>query len=246
MRTTDQAATVPWCGPAPSPAALLTTWTFDPLLLLSLFAALILGLRQTDQRGIFLLAWGVLVIAFVSPLCALTTALFSARALHHLLLVSIAAPALALSLPLRGLRLSGAGAAVLTAMALVLWHVPEVYRAAWDSVWVYWSMQFALVLPAWALWSQVFAAKDGDAGALLGHAALVGALAGAMGLIGAVLTFADRILYPEHLASTELWGLTPLADQQLAGLMMWVPGLLPLAVIAAGMVRRAWTAGQTA
>ena len=34
-------------------------------------------------------------------------------------------------------------------------------------------------------------------------------------------------LYLAHLASTAAWGLTPLADQQLAGLLMWVPAALP-------------------
>ena len=48
-----------------------------------------------------------------------------------------------------------------------------------------------------------------------------------MGLLGALIVFAPRPLYPVHLASTTAWGLTPLADQQLAGLLMWVPAMLP-------------------
>jgi putative membrane protein len=39
--------------------------------------------------------------------------------------------------------------------------------------------------------------------------------------------FAPRPLYPAHLAGTAAWGLAPLTDQQLAGLLMWVPAMLP-------------------
>ena len=48
-----------------------------------------------------------------------------------------------------------------------------------------------------------------------------------MGLLGAIIVFAPRPLYLVHLISTAPWGLSPLADQQLAGLLMWVPAMLP-------------------
>ena len=50
---------------------------------------------------------------------------------------------------------------------------------------------------------------------------------GQMGLLGALIVFAPRPLYFVHLASTAPWGLSPLVDQQLAGLLMWVPAMLP-------------------
>jgi len=46
------------------------------------------------------------------------------------------------------------------------------------------------------------------------------------GLLGALLTFAGRPLYATQSAGAPLWGLTPLEDQQLAGLIMWMPGAL--------------------
>lgn len=48
-----------------------------------------------------------------------------------------------------------------------------------------------------------------------------------MGMLGAILTFAGQPLYAPHLTTTLAWGLTPLQDQQLAGLAMWVLGALP-------------------
>ncbi|MFD1807047.1 hypothetical protein ACFSHQ_02205 [Gemmobacter lanyuensis] len=77
-----------YCGPAPDPAALWNRWNMDPLLLLAL-GMLALSVRRspTGLGGV-----GVLAVAFVSPLCALSAALFSARVLHHLALVAVAAP----------------------------------------------------------------------------------------------------------------------------------------------------------
>jgi putative membrane protein len=48
-----------------------------------------------------------------------------------------------------------------------------------------------------------------------------------MGLLGAILSFAPEPAYLPHLATTQAWGLSPLADQQLAGAAMWTLGALP-------------------
>jgi putative membrane protein len=57
-----------------------------------------------------------------------------------------------------------------------------------------------------------------------------------MALLGAILTFTDRPLYTPHLLTTQAWGLTPLADQQLAGAIMWVPaGVIMAAAVVAGL-----------
>jgi cytochrome c oxidase assembly factor CtaG len=42
-------------------------------------------------------------------------------------------------------------------------------------------------------------------------------------LLGALLTFARTVWYPVYSGTTLSWGLTPLEDQQLGGLIMWVP-----------------------
>jgi putative membrane protein len=43
------------------------------------------------------------------------------------------------------------------------------------------------------------------------------------GVLGALITFARDVWYPAYARSTESWGLTPLEDQQLGGLIMWIP-----------------------
>ena len=241
---------VPYCGPLIAPEALIYAWNGDPWLLFVLacagFAALWtrsrVGLTAGQDRALMLAGIG-LVVAFVSPLCAATVALFSARALHHVVLVSFVAPALAVALPWRALP--AAVAMGLTSVALILWHVPAVYDVAWSSVAVYWGMQGALLLPAWLFWSAVLH-SDQRAEGLFAHALGIGGLAAVMGFIGAVLTFAPTGLYPQHLVGAEAFGMTLLSDQQLAGLIMWVPGFLPLAGIAFWMVRRGWKQGFAA
>jgi putative membrane protein len=54
------------------------------------------------------------------------------------------------------------------------------------------------------------------------------------GILGAFLTFTTRVWYPAYSDSTAAWGLTPLEDQQLGGLIMWVPA--GIVYIAAGLV----------
>lgn len=243
---------LPYCGPAPGPANLLTAWNLDPPLLVMLTAASAVGMialrRATHGSGsdkrrgsAFGLGMAALVFAFVSPLCALTVALFSARAVHHLILIGLAAPALAVAFPLMRVPLTPAWAVM--SAALLGWHVPALYAAAWDNTVIYWLMQGALVVPAWAFWSAVFARTD-DPLAPFGHAALIAGLSGQMGFLGAILTFAPRALYPEHLTGTEAFGLSILADQQLAGLIMWVPGMLPFAVVGALVLRTGWRRQQ--
>ncbi len=240
----------PYCGPLAAPGALLTTWNLDPYLLavLTALAAGLFWLRTRQgwdiQRSTALwMALGGLFVAFVSPLCAATVALFAARAGHHILLVSLVAPALALALPWRAVS-SGVGLA-LTSGALILWHLPAVYALAWNSAAIYWVMQGALLLPGWMFWSAVLAPTD-RADRLFANAFLVGGLAGVMGLIGSVLTFAPRALYPQHLVGTDAYGIGLLADQQLSGLIMWVPGFLPIAALAFWMLQRGWKKGFAA
>lgn len=47
-----------------------------------------------------------------------------------------------------------------------------------------------------------------------------------MQILGAIITFADEILYPWYSAAPRTWGLSPLDDQKLGGLLMWIPGNL--------------------
>lgn len=236
-----------YCGPPPDPSVWMTAWNLDPILIAALAAGIVWGrllLRgpsQRHRRRALTLAGFAAILAFVSPLCAMTVALFSARSLHHLVVLGVMAPALALAFPLRRLGASAAGPALLVLSgSLWLWHMPAVYSAAWDSASVYWLMQAALIVPGWLFWSAVLHRPS------LALAFWLLPLVGQMGLLGAILTFAPRPFYLEHLAHAERFGLSALQDQQLAGLIMWVPGMVPLAVLAAFAAWRALRQEATA
>jgi len=211
----------PYCGEAPDPAALMGRWNLDPVLLLVLAAAFAsLWIWRTDRTGRMWLiaAFGVLAIVFVSPLCALSSALFASRTLHHILLVGAAAPMLAMVMPRRRGRLVLATAA--QAVVFWGWHAPDAYAAAMSNNAVYWLMQVSLLGSAVWFWSAARAASAPAAVTALLAAMLL------MGLLGALITFAGQPVYAPHFATTLVWGLTPLEDQQAAGLIMWAPAAL--------------------
>jgi putative membrane protein len=213
---------VSYCGPAPAPADFLAAWNFDPPLLigLAMFAALV-GRRPTAAGWA---AFGLMVLVFVSPLCALTAALFSARVVHHVILIAGIAPLLVLAFPPRDAgRLPLAFLILVHAVVVWAWHAPGAYSWALVTVPGYWLMQATLLGTAWALWRAVLMAPDRP---VAGLTALISTVL-QMGMLGALLTFAPEPLYAVHFATTGAWGLSPLHDQQLGGLIMWAPALLP-------------------
>jgi len=228
-----------YCGPPPLPQDLWLSWNLDPVLLFAL-AALAYALRR-EPAG--LAAVGVLVVAFVSPLCALSSVLFSARVVHHVLLVAVAAPLLALAL--RG-RPTGSMALpfVVSTAVLWAWHLPIAYDLALSNVAVYWAMQLTLVGSAVWFWRAVLA----SGGAPIERIVFIVASFAQMGMLGAILTFAPSALYAVHGMAPFEWGLSPLRDQQLGGLIMWVPAGLPYAAASVAVARRSWSrlGGSTA
>ena len=218
-----------YCGPAPAPEELLSSWNLDPLAL----ALLVLVSLWAARTRPGLIAVVILAFVFISPLCALSSALFSARVVHHVLLVTIAAPLLAIARPERTTRTVGVPFIIATA-ALWLWHLPAAYDAALGHKAIYWAMQASLFATALWFWRAVFSQPVGS-GALWVLFAYI-----AMALLGALLTLSPNAIYATHAFAPLLWGMSPLADQQLGGLIMWVPSGLPFAFWGVLLARRAW------
>ena len=95
---------IPYCGAAPAPAELFARWNFDPPLLLGIGLAAALAWRIPRLRTWrTAAALAIVLVLFVSPFCALGSALFSARVVHHLVLALVLGPWLAPALgPARG------------------------------------------------------------------------------------------------------------------------------------------------
>jgi putative membrane protein len=66
-----------------------------------------------------------------------------------------------------------------------------------------------------------------------------------MSIVGALIALSDETLYPFYAAAPRVLGLSPIADQQLGGLIMWVPGGL-LFWVAMSVVWFRWSARETA
>src|SRR6516164_1188901 len=159
-----------------------------------------------------------------SRLFALSSALFSVRTLHHVLMIAAIAPLLALAFPQRRQGRPPLSALVAAHAIIVwVWHVPGIYAWGLATIPAYWLMQGSLLASAWLMWRAILAPAAQPGPALVA----LGATIGQMGLLGALIVFAPRPLYAVHFTGTWPWGLSPLADQQLAGLLMWVPAILP-------------------
>jgi putative membrane protein len=222
----------PYCGTPPAPIDLWSAWNLDPPLLLVIAACTIFLYRRANssrERMFTLLLAAIAIIAFVSPLCGLTSALFSARGVHHIIVVSILPPLLILSSRSafafwdRLCQIPPEGAFLFSTAVFWLWHMPFAYSYALSSSLAYWLMQIALLISNIALWAHLLNRRA----AILAKLSLSTGTMIQMGFLSALLTFAPYPLYDEHLTSTLSYGLTPLSDQQLSGLIMWTIGLLP-------------------
>ncbi|MCC8393517.1 cytochrome c oxidase assembly protein [Paraburkholderia sp. MMS20-SJTR3] len=222
---------VAYCGPAAVPDSVWLRWNMDLWLLAALAAiALVLASGRAANPRAGWAALALMAIVFVSPLCALSSALFSARVTHHIILIAAVAPLLALAFPLSRLGYPPLVPVVAAhAVVIWLWHAPGPYAWGLSSVPGYWLMQLSLLGSAWLMWRNIFSPTLPTGPALVALVATIGH----MGLLGALIVFAPVPLYVAHFGTTAAWGLTPLADQQLAGLLMWVLAMIPY--LAAGL-----------
>jgi cytochrome c oxidase assembly factor CtaG len=196
---------------------------------------------RRGQVVAFVLGWLALAVALVSPLHPLGEALFSAHMAQHELLMAVAAPLLVLGRPVvalawamprvaRGLapRLRPLHvlaepwpATALHGVAVWAWHAPALYGLALRSEAAHALQHASFLGTALLFWWAVLGARRQTLGTRLLALFLTALHTGAL---GALLTFAPRPLIPAYLATTGPWGLTPLEDQSLAGLVMWIPG----------------------
>ena len=226
----DVSVIIPYCGAAPTVDTLAGRWNLDPILLAALFGIALIyycltpaASRRSRTRSFFYAGWAITALALISPLCALSVSLFAARVGQHMILVLIAAPLVALGLPMAQKRLPAQelwAAFAFTAM-LWLWHSPGPYGETFLSPIIYWTMHVTTWGTAVFFWWTVLRAPADRLGISVAATVATGLQ---MALLGAIITWAREPLYWPHFATPFEWGLTPLQDQQLGGTLMWVPG----------------------
>ena len=220
------------------------------------------------QAARFAAGWLVLCAALLSPIDTLGAALFSVHMVQHELLMVVAAPLLVLSRPLEAWTwalkpawrkaLAGIarfdplraawractdpiGAWSLHAIALWAWHMPVLFEAALAGEAMHVAQHSCFLVSALFFWWSVFAR-----GARRGGASMASLFTTMLhtSALGALLTFAPTSWYT-HYAHASAFGLSALEDQQLGGLVMWVPG--GLAYLVAGLaIVAAWLSASRA
>lgn len=215
---------LPYCGSGPTPDGWLNRWNFAPELV---FLVALLGLAtyfyrerlRTRPATAALVCFGFL---YISPFCALGSALFTVRIVHDVILAALLAPLIVAGMKLDRVVIPGT-TAVWTAVHVLtfwLWHAPPLYVAAMSDDAAFWAMQLSIVATAAAWWARIVRTP-----APVAATALLATMV-TMGTLGALLVFAERALYAPHWFTTQSWDLSPLEDQQIAGTVMWAPASL--------------------
>lgn len=228
-----------------------SVWTVEPGIALPLAVTAGLyarGIREWLRRStrarkaikremmFFISGFVVLAAALISPLHELGETLFSAHMIQHELLMAVAAPLLVLGKPVVPLtwgfpaslrrsisrvfaiQVPPLAAFLLHAAAIWIWHFPRLYDASVTSEVVHAAQHISFLGTALIFWWALLHARG---------AAIVYLFLTAIHttLLGALLAVSDTPFYSVYSdAGSRVWGLTRIEDQQLGGLIMWVPG----------------------
>jgi putative membrane protein len=220
----------------------------------------------SGQVTAFAAGMTALFLVLVSPVDAVADQLFWVHMVQHLVLLLVAPPLLVLGRPALaflwafgprgrkrvarlwnglGLRQGIEGLMhpisvwLLFCGAFVVWHFPGPYQWAVGDELVHTLEHLSFFITGVMFWSLAIepsGVRRLDYGPALVFIATAAILSG---LPGALIALAPRPLYPIYAASDAAWGLTLLEDQQLAGVVMWIPGGL-VYLFAAGYVFVKW------
>jgi putative membrane protein len=216
------------------------------------------------QAVYFYAGWALLAAALLSPIDTLGEELFSMHMVQHELMMLGAAPLLVLGRPLavfiwafrersrkrigrivklRAIQIAWSAltlpfaAWMLHLLILWAWHFPGLFQASLADDGMHALQHFSFLVSALLFWAALVGPQNGlrNMGGHYGGSVLyVLTTAIHTGILGALLTFSPHAWYPVYEGRAGHWGLTLMEDQQLGGLIMWVPAGIILVV--AGMM----------
>jgi cytochrome c oxidase assembly factor CtaG len=216
------------------------------------------------ETGAFALGLVVLMVALLSPLHEASEQIFSAHMIQHELLMVVAAPLLVVgrpaivmlwSVPVATRQAIGRAvrqpafknpwklvsrpfdAWMIHAVAIWCWHIPSLFQATLHSEAIHALQHLSFVASALLFWYAVIHPRRRAA---LGMSILyLFTTAVHTAVLGALMTFSRSPWYPDYALSAVRWGMSPAQDQQVAGLMMWIPASIAY-LVAALMICRRW------
>jgi putative membrane protein len=221
-----------------------TAWTWNSIVLSLVILSCVaywLAFGRQGRRLYFAGALVVFLLAMVSPLSALANGyVFSAHMVQHILLVLVVPALLLLSLPRSftlGSRLACLSHPVIGWAAGVgamwFWHAPTLCNAAATSGTVSAIQTTSLLIMGSLFWWQVLAPREEQRLSALAGIVYLFTACTACSVLGIILTFAPVSICPVYQNPVDRlgilstirgdWGLTSDRDQQVGGLLMWVP-----------------------
>lgn len=240
------------------------TWKPDVFAATTLAASLLLyvvGLARMPRKPprlelvSFAIGWGTLALALLSPIATLSEWLFSVHMTQHELLMLVAAPLLAIgraivpmlwALPQRWRSIVSTGAPgdamrlassplfvfALHAVALWVWHLPSLYEAAVLDDRIHLLQHVCFTGTAALFWWGMIRGRYGRSGYGIAFIYIF-ATALHSGGLGALLAFSSRPWYQLYVQRAR--GGDALGDQQVGGLIMWVPAGIVLMLFGLAM-----------
>jgi cytochrome c oxidase assembly factor CtaG len=235
---------------ASDPTALLAV-VLPVLLSAALYLRGYLRQRASPRALAFFAGLAVLAASLLPPLDRWSASSFAFHMTQHELLMLIAAPLMVLGRPLPyllwslpaswrsgiasvirhpavrrpwSILLNPTFAWVLHAVVLWVWHAPSFFDAALRNRGIHDLQHLSFLVSALVFWSALLEERVRER---QGVAVLyLFTTTVHTSVLGALLTFATHPWYSAYLSTTPEWNLSPLEDQQIGGLIMWVPASL--------------------
>lgn len=203
-----------------------------------------------SQTAAFSAAIALFIVALSPQVDDVTDALFSAHMAQHLVLMLFIPPLLVWGRPalvtiwalprrfrkklatsrvVQGARVVTShlmhplSVAVLFLGTFLFWHLPRPYAWSLESEWVHTFEHLSFVATAFMFWTLIIEPSGRRRLAFVPSMLFVAAIAVLSGLPGALMILAPVVLFKAHGLAAQAWGMTPLEDQQIAGLIMWIP-----------------------
>jgi len=200
------------------------------------------------QRALFVSGLLVMFLSLNGPLHDLSDYyLFSAHMVQHLLLTLVVPPLLILGVPGWMLRpalavpwvnalarkvTSARGAFLIFNITLAGWHVPPLYNLAMANHDIHVVEHLMFMVSATLMWWPITSTMpELPRLSYPGQMLYCFLMTIPMSVVAFCIALADHLLYPAYAAVPRIWGITPMRDQALGGLIMWVPGTLFFGVV---------------
>ena len=193
------------------------------------------------QRAAFYAALAIVFLSLNGPLHDLSDGyLFSAHMVQHLLLTLVFPPLVLYAVPgamlrplLRPRAVGRVARAVTTPVAcfvifnvvLAAWHVPQLYNLALAQHPVHIAQHLMFMASAVLMWWPLMSPlPELPRLAYPGQMLYCFLMVIPMSVVSIYIAMADAVLYPLYATAPRVWGIDPMLDQHLGGLIMWIPG----------------------